>query len=834
MHRHRHPAQTPPRYIALLALALLALLPSTSHSQLAPMGQGSTFDKALSSKVQDKLLVKVPLVALDKARVVMANHERLAAVGIKTPQGGLHTSTFEREVLGSFAFRQATDEEIKAGKFTHTGIATRYADKLSNGVKGDGRAVLMGDVVVKDRRGRITGIYDIQVKGIGTGLHPNWKGYGHRHGREVLRQAVEDALFSDYLTRNGIRTNNWLAVIDSGETINFPDGGKQRAGLLVRGGNFMRLAHLNLLRNDVKGLREVVDFVNKQASVELGRKRPLSIPGLYKVLCQRKAREVADMYWIRTVHGSTTYDNIGLFDNMDHGTGSTVDRTHKNYSFFSKWVGYGGEPKFVMRDYYEKELYNLLMKSATPAEQKQLKRLKPGTITSAMVDRQMTYRALLSVGFTDKDALKVLHKQRGEAKTFLKTFTRLANVQETGATHKMGKDGRTEVKDPARYDMFAAMSKLAELQVTRRSVEARAKALTSVLRPGAAATEADRKAARDLVTAFDKLAQPFFSRGSRREAVGRARLMRDNARSRNHHALDTVRRDMRSYADGITQRIVKGESLETIRASLSAYMRNNVVLGNGSSVHAASRLLSGKAARTSDKRVILSQHRENGVVIQEVSDGSKDAIRVKVKGNPLGLGDLWGYRMHYSVGGKWRDIKPLKVDGKQAIFEVPLVNGKVPASFAAAFFNGNDQQGRWWNNGGRSFGKNIKLVLGAANVQAALGVEAQRRGGRRQGLRSSLRAVSEALFRAEPRSRTKPQRTTPRHQRSLLQTHERGGAAGVRTFSLTPRRERTSSPTKTKASKGQAAPFWTGAGNAPRGQTRSNNHRRKHSGGKRR
>jgi len=795
----------------LLVLAAPGLAQADDHLSLSAIARGNSFGKGFSQGIRSKMVKEVPLVAMDGARVVMANYQELNRLGVKTPKNGLRDGKFESQITKSFAFRPATPEEIAANKHTHVGLATRYADALgSKGVKGDGRAALTGEVVVKNRKGHITGVYDIQVKGVGTGLHPDWNGFSHRHGKESLRQAMEDALFSDYLARNGLRTNKWLAVIDTGDYINHPNGGKERAGLLVRGGNFLRLAHFNLMRNDPKGLRELVDFANKQVSVEMGRSRALSIPGLYKVLTQRKAKEVANNFWLRTVHGSTTYDNIGLIENMDHGTASTVDRSHRNYSFFSKWVGYGGEAKFTMQQYYEKELYTLLMKAASPQEQAQLKKLKPGRISQGMLDQQMTYQSLLHVGFSEKDAGRVMKRHRKEAKNLMKVVLSIADTVEPGATHKMGRSGKTQVKDPARFDIFRALNKLPELQLSHKDPDARAKALVSILRPGKAGTP-DLAAARELVTAFDKVINPVLKRVNRKEVEGRVRLMSLSAKERNRHAVDLVRQDLRDYSISMTSRITKGENLDGIRADLNAFRRNNVVHGKGSAVYAASRLMAGKARKTSDGLVVLSSHRENGVSIKEVSDGKKDFIRVSIAGDPLKLADAGRYKMRVKLGnGQWQDVTPTKVTGDKASFDLHVISTSAPQGIQAAFYDGRGQVKGWWNNSGRDFGRNIRLVLGNDNVQTALAVEAQRRGGQRSGMKSSLQAVAQSLFRNEksraaskgqPKAKKQTQRT-PRHQRSLLRAlSSNNSGEKFHTYKLKPGKVRKVSKVRKAASK---------------------------------
>jgi len=792
------------RLVGLVSVLFgLLLLPGTGLAQsgglsVGDIGRGNSFGQGFDQSLQKAVVKEVPLVALKDAQVIMANYKELSRLGVKTDPHGARWGKTDRDLVNTFAFRPATEQEIRDKAYTHIGVATRYADAYGDGgVKGDGRAALTGEVIIKNLKGGIVGVYDIQVKGVGTGLHPNWKGFAHRHGKESLRQALEDALFSDYLTRNGIRTNSWLAVIDTKSDIVHPDGGRERAGLLVRGGNFLRMAHFNLVRNDPKQLRQLVDFANKQVSLEMGRNRPLSIPGLYKVLTQRKAREVADLYFLRTVHGSTTYDNIGIMENMDHGTASTVNRTHRNYSFFSKWVGYGGEPKFVMNEYYHKELYDLLMSAASPAEKKALQKLNPARITQGMLEHRMTYDALLHSGLSEGDARKVMKKGRGAATRFAKTLLTLANEQEIGKTAIMGKS--TQVKDPARYDMFGALNKLAELQVIYKKPDARAKTLVRFLRPDGKVSGADLAAARKLVDAFDKVISPVLSRQPREVRVGMVRLMRERAAVRNEHAVHLVRQDLRDYAVKMTDRIQKGEDLDAVRADLHAFRRKNVLLGPGSSVYAANRVIAGKAPRTGDGYMVLTRHHENGVSIKEVSNGQQDKIRVSIAGDPLKLGELGRYRMHFSVGGEWRDLSPVQVEGGKAVFEVPVTPGQAPGSILAAFFDAHNRDGRWWNNSGRNFGTNVKLVLGSEDVQTALHLAARRRGVTRGGrIRSSLKAVSLGLYRDErsraaSRGKKKTGKTLPRRltrsQRALGRALQgTTSAARFHTFKLKPRR----------------------------------------------
>jgi len=804
----------------LLWLLVLGLVGPGQRAAAQP--SPTSFARAFSSDLSGKLTKEVPLVAMEGARVVMANHERmedlglLKHLGIKRSERGQYNASYEGGLVKAFAFRPATQDEIARGAYTHTGIATYYQDLIgvnSGGVRGDGRAVLTGDVLVRDRRGRVTGIFDIQIKGIGTGLSPKTWGFDHTHGKEALRQALEDALYSDYLSRNGMRnrSNDWLAVIDTGQYINYPDGGKERAGLLVRGGNFLRMAHMQHLRHDTKALSELVDFANRQVSVEMGRRRKLSVTGLYKVLCQRKAHELADLYSLRSVHGSVTFDNIGLMENMDHGTASTVDRTHRDYTFFKCSQGYGREAAQVMA-MYSSNLAGLLRQVASGKDAQALDRLNKGKMLDAMFQRRMARNFLLHSGFSEQDASRLLRRHRGETSAFERVVWKLANQTTSGQHVMKGPHDQVTVSNPARYDVFAALSKLSVLQVGVRDAERRARALAQVLRPeGQTVDDQTLGAARELLAAFDKVSSPVFSRlKSRSERFGLARAMRANATGRNRFADEMVRKSLRAYAGLIERDVVNArrpEEMDRVRAQINAFRRRNLVSGPGTAVHAAQSVLSGTAPRQG-KRLVLSRHVENGVAIMEMSDGKRDFVQVKVGGNPLTLGDLKQYRMRLTTGaGKWQDVAPAKVTGNGTVVFDVEVTGKRPAEIQAAFFD-QGNQGRWWNNASLNFGRDIRPVLGSANVDVALGVEARRRGQTRPGLRRQLQSYSEALFRQEQgRPVSKPRQV---HQRKIgtpfdLRTVKLGESRGPKQP-----RVRSRKPTRTYGPAGatQRPAFW--------------------------
>ncbi|MEA1992101.1 MAG: protein adenylyltransferase SelO family protein [Thermodesulfobacteriota bacterium] len=692
---------------------------------------------------EGQFTVSVPLAPVRDVRLVVFNEQELRRIGVTPPVKGPPDESFEEEIARLFALRPARTDEIHSGAYTCIGLASRYSDgDQTEGVRGDGRVVTIGEVTVADDRGPISGAYDIQIKGIRTGLEPAWM-EPFDHGKQGLCLALEEMIYADYLRQNGVRASSWLAIVDLRQWITRPDGGKDRAGLMVRAGNFLRLAHLNQVRDSPSSLRQILDEVNRQISLDAGRNRPMSLAGLYKTLCQRKAVELAATHWLRVVHGSPTWDNIGLLESLDHGTASTVDRTHPGYSFFSDKVGYGEEPTYIMSCYFGSELYDLLLRVATPAEKQALERIDPRKMTRRMLDRCMIHQTLLHAGFQAREARSILTANRRAVRAFCSVVDEVAGATQR-ASHRMGSSGTTVVERPARYDVFAALTLLAELHVTRRTAAERVRALLPVLRPGQA-NAADQLMAQRLVRAFDPVISFFLGSCGRWEAVGRVRLMRESARIRNKDP-DLVRQDVREYAASIVERIVGDEPLQLIRADLRAYLRKRTMLGPGSALWAASAIQTRTAPRTSDGRLILSSHSENGVLIQEVSNGARDAILIRLDGNPLRLQPLSRYGLRFRLGRHaWKEMSPTIVGGGRVVFEIPLPS-RVPSTILVAFFDQYQRDRAQWDNNGYFFGRGVPLVLSSESVRMALGIEAMTRGLARP-LRRSLHSVAFVVYR---------------------------------------------------------------------------------------
>jgi hypothetical protein len=131
--------------------------------------------------------------------------------------------------------------------------------------------------------------------------------------------------------------------------------------------------------------------------------------------------------------------------------------------------------------------------------------------------------------------------------------------------------------------------------------------------------------------------------------------------------------------------------------------------------------------------MLLATHAENGVRIDEVSDGAHDAIRVSVVADALG--DAGSPEMKIQLGdGRAQVVKASARTSEEVTFEVPVTSA--PRSLRVEFETrghfGFKQVGRF-DNGGRGFGGGIEPLVGSPMVDAELAAFAERHGSSRAG-----------------------------------------------------------------------------------------------------
>src|SRR5690606_36392569 len=382
----------------------------------------STYVEGLGPDLAEAHTVEVPLVVREDARLVLGNERHLAALGLlRAPFGRISQATIKRS-LGHLALRRATPQEVARGKVAFIGIATRYGNaKFSQGkgARGDGKAAIVGDLVLTEPgTGRVEGLYEIQVKGVDTGLRPVGSGPGDLHGTGAERfdEAVGQALMASYLRSNGVETTDWLAVIHYGDTIPYRNEetgatSSYESGLLVRAGNLLRIGHLQYFRNDPRRLRALFDHVNREAVRRAGQRKPMSWSRLYTHLANRKADQMAALYWARAVHGSLTMDNAGLFELVDLGTTNTVDgKVRQSRSRLSPGFGHEGTEVLAL-DYEDGgTLPELMGLAATGDEARDLARAVARRPGSRRFRTRMAEHALAHLGLDADDVRTTMRR----------------------------------------------------------------------------------------------------------------------------------------------------------------------------------------------------------------------------------------------------------------------------------------------------------------------------------------------------------------------------------------------------------------------------------------
>ncbi|SDN59787.1 Uncharacterized conserved protein YdiU, UPF0061 family [Halomonas shengliensis] len=177
---------------------------------------------------------------------------------------------------------------------------------------GDGRAVLLGEVV--DREGRLR---DIQLKG--AGMTPFSRG---ADGRAPLGPVLREYLVSEAMHRLGVPTTRALAAVTSGERVfrRVPEPGAvltRVAASHLRVGTFQYFA----ARDDVEAVRTLADMAIERHYSPLaereGQERYLA---LLEAVAERQAALVAKWMGLGFIHGVMNTDNCSIAgETIDYG-----------------------------------------------------------------------------------------------------------------------------------------------------------------------------------------------------------------------------------------------------------------------------------------------------------------------------------------------------------------------------------------------------------------------------------------------------------------------------------------------------------------------------------
>lgn len=246
------------------------------------------------------------------------------------------------EELGIDPTALETDEAIAAlgGNGTLPGaepLAMAYAGHQFGGWSGqlgDGRAVLLGEVVGKDGQRR-----DIQLKGSGPTPFSR-----SGDGRAPLGPVIREYIVSEAMHRLGVPTTRALAAVATGEPVYreaaFPGGVLTRvAASHIRVGTFQFFA----AQRDTEALRLLTEHALARHYPERAEE---GASGLLNAVVERQADLVAQWMGLGFIHGVMNTDNMTI-------SGETID-----FGPCAFMEGYEADKVFSSIDQHGRYAYN--------------------------------------------------------------------------------------------------------------------------------------------------------------------------------------------------------------------------------------------------------------------------------------------------------------------------------------------------------------------------------------------------------------------------------------------------------------------------------------------
>ena len=226
---------------------------------------------------------------------------------------GLRNSKLSEEQLALF---------FSGGKLPHGSqpIATAYAGHQFghlSPVLGDGRALLMGEVIHSDGHR-----YDIQLKGAGKTPFSR----GGSDGRSPLGPVLREYIVSEAMFRLGVPTTRALAAVGTGEVVyrerDLPGAVFTRvASSHIRVGTFEYFAY----RNDSQGLETLLKYSVERHYSHIKESSNLPLDFLKEVV-KAQAHLIAHWMSLGFIHGVMNTDNTSVAGiTIDYGPCAFMD-----------------------------------------------------------------------------------------------------------------------------------------------------------------------------------------------------------------------------------------------------------------------------------------------------------------------------------------------------------------------------------------------------------------------------------------------------------------------------------------------------------------------------
>jgi uncharacterized protein YdiU (UPF0061 family) len=283
------------------------------------------------ARLPDRFFVRLPPTPVASPRLVKLNEQLALHLGLDP--GALTTPEGVEILAGNRVPR--TGEPLAMAYAGHQFGA--FVPQL-----GDGRAILLGEVVDRDGVRR-----DVQLKGSGPTPFSR-----QGDGRAALGPVLREYIVSEAMNSLGIPTTRSLAAVTTGETVYretpLPGAVLTRiASSHIRVGTFQFFA----ARGDVDAIRHLADHV-------IARHYPEAVdtPNPYRTLLDlvisRQAALVAKWLSVGFIHGVMNTDNMSIAgETIDYGPCAFMDVYHpaKVYSSIDS-VGryaYGNQPRIA-------------------------------------------------------------------------------------------------------------------------------------------------------------------------------------------------------------------------------------------------------------------------------------------------------------------------------------------------------------------------------------------------------------------------------------------------------------------------------------------------------
>ena len=230
------------------------------------------------------------------------------------------------------ALASAEGVEMLAGNRVAPGsepIALAYAGhQFGNFVPqlGDGRAILLGEVVDRDGRRR-----DIQLKGSGPTPFSR-----SGDGRAAVGPVLREYIVSEAMAALGIPTTRSLAAVTTGEPI-WRDGELPGAVLTRVASSHVRVGTFQFFaaRGDTEALRLLADHVIARHAPE-ARETAEPYRALFEAVIARQAALVAKWLLVGFIHGVMNTDNCSIAgETIDYGPCAFIDAYNPETVFSS-------------------------------------------------------------------------------------------------------------------------------------------------------------------------------------------------------------------------------------------------------------------------------------------------------------------------------------------------------------------------------------------------------------------------------------------------------------------------------------------------------------------